>query len=446
MSVIANEQIDYSVKTNDIRPKYRYTKVFANIADPTISTQRIEAIFELPVACFNLGRSSLKFTSTIAADAGGKRSWFFADTIASVAEIKLYNRNNVYLCDCRYVDKKSSVTLKSEMHESDAEYRDSLTHGTNAGTSNNSYGVLSGNVISLDATVGNNVRPDGTIANMNPLEPLYLTTHATGPEAKNHDLKLSLFDNTILAMDKDFFFAEKMYLKVVFNPRNHWGFLSDADIAAPQTMTGDANIVNSVGVTKLALYLALEEDPNICMTLENKVQSGGLVTAIPYVHTFDEVRTAAYDHRISLTLGPQHGRHLKRIYHVPFHATESVSTRYTHSNLNATDITRYYTNVDKKRRQEFDVTIADQDDWLMVKDFLKGKVLNRMEMYRYNYFILDNYDSVEDNGIFVDSGLPLIKDTTFDVILATNNKAYHYYSFAIVTKILSITASGVTVG
>ncbi len=430
-------QIDYSVKQAPVVPSYRHSKLYQQAGGVaiTVSTSSLESVWELPNRVMNLANSYLQFTMT---PTGGTHfNYIFTDKVAPVRQIQLYTRGGVFLADVNYADRYTDIVLKSDVKLDDAPLRDTGA----VGAFTTAFGAINGSV-----EENHRAGVDNVPITDNPNEPAYFAIGAdtTATPVLNVKINLSDFKNTILAMDKDFYFNEVMMLKVIWNDCTAWGLNATA---ATYTNTGHLAL-GDVAVSKLHLYLALENNPVINASLINQVLTKGMSSSIPYVYTSKNAVAASTGQNVSLRFNRSHGSHLKKIYHVPYNDTETRSTRYLHSNLAGTIITDFFTSVDNVRRQEYNVTIADQNDWELIRPYIKNTPLNKMNTYRYNWFVLDKFDDdfVSDGSdSAVKSGLPLGAEHKWDIQMTTSNTALKHYTFAIVAKDLIISPNGIFV-
>jgi hypothetical protein len=472
---LQNKQIDYSVQQMPVIPVYKFSKLYQQTGGQRVNivTGNSESIFELPARVMNFSRSVLRYTSTPQAGANTyDRNWMFADVMSHIRQIQVYTRGGTYLCDINNVDKMSSVTLKAETKLEDSEVVDVGTAGelddtfgatrstelnvttetqTAATTPDvNTFGGYVGDLVTSVSDYGN-PRYGGENATTNAHEPKYLKSGVGQAQTPvmNMNVPLSKFKNSILSIDKDFFFNEVVLLKITWNDIQSFGFSSEDSFDPSAGTLRDLviNAGNGVVLSNLALYLAIEHNPVITTGLIQTVMAGQFVTNIPYVYQFKHSGNATTSQNITLRLNRAHGKFLKKIYHILYDPTEASATRYLHSNLGRDIVTRYHTEVDNVRRQEFDVTIADNDDWVIHKDALKGTLLNRMETYRYNWFILDKFDDEickSEDGC-VDSGMSLDFERKWDLLASTSAVAHNHYTFAVVSRSMAITPAGVFV-
>lgn len=474
---LQNKQIDYSVPVIPVVPSYKFSKLYQQTGgtEVSIGASAQESIFELPTRCINFSRSVLRYTVVPQAN-NTDNQWFFSDCIAPIRQIQVYTRGGTYLCDINNVDKLSSVTLKAETQINEAIVRDGGTKATagTAGTNDDSFCEITGKV-SYTATTETqtaattpgvstfggyegdvvtaitrvpNYRYDGTDGESN-FEPIYLKLGNVNQNVTmfNVEIPLSLFKNTILELDKDFYFGEVLILKITWNDKNALGFKS-ASVTAPQNTPLALAAALTFKYQSMALYLAVEHNPVIAAGLIQSVMSGQFSTNIPYVYQFKHTGSATTDQNVTVRLNRAHGKFLKKIYHILYDPAEQIATRYLHTNRGRDVVTRYHTEIDNVRRQEFDIVTADNDDWVIVKDHLRGSLLSNMDTFRYNWFILDKFDdeiTKSEDGT-ADSGLSLDFERKWDVLTTNSTSAqYNHYTFAVVSRAMAVTPQGVFV-
>jgi hypothetical protein len=128
--------------------------------------------------------------------------------------------------------------------------------------------------------------------------------------------------------------------------------------------------------------------------------------------------------------------------------------------------------LDNERLQEFNLVCADYDDYMLLKDKLKGSVIQSADMFYYNWFWIEDFTGMEDktkepkNSENLEVGLDLSierkwdfyaqqvntvavgdADTIANSVNAANSNGgqYNHYSFAVTQKMLTISSSGITV-
>jgi hypothetical protein len=430
-----NKQNDYSLKQQVVKPLYKFSKLYENAGQRTITTTAAGqvSVFDIPAACVNFGRSILRFNmASVAASGAGTFNWQHHDLISPIVQIQLHTRGGVKLCDVLDLDHYSKIALKSDVKISDV--------NNTPDTTVNQFGLTRGNLaagytpLAADGEANSNYGFQYCTAGGN---------NGANPVKNNISIPLSQIKNTILALDKDFYFGEVLQLRISWNDSAHkyWYSVLGTDPAdTPVTHAGATTI------TGLQLYLAMETDPYICQGLHAKVESGGLQTIIPYVYSFNNPLTAATRHNISVRLNGSMGRHVKKIYHIPFNGVDGANTRYVCNN-DGTNIVSYGTSLDNQRRQEYDITTATFEDWDVIKNMLPDALVTAcFNNYRFNWFVLEKFSGEEDDmADVVDSGLPLDVERKWDITLNTSNTAFNHHTFVVVTRALSITREGIMI-
>lgn len=436
---LQNPQVDYSVKTVDVLPKYKFSKLYQQTGGEkvTIGDTSQESVFELPTRCMNLSRSNFSFKVVIPAPADYKHNRMFLAAVVPIRQIQLYTRGGVFLCDINNFDRYTNIVGLAETTKEDSFF--------NVSTANNTSLVKQFLSVSGQAS---NYRYDSAVDVDNYYEPCYATIGVSalaatpvGSVTYNIQLPFSIFSNTLLAVDKDLYFNEVILIKITWNDKNSWGVSSNE----PDEMTVGAAVFAQFDITELRLYLALETDMLICAGLIDRVRTQGLTTIIPYVYQFKNALASASSHNVSIRLNRAHGQNLKKIYHALYTSNGTLTNRYMHSNINKTNILSYSTSVDNIRRQEFDVTTSYDEDYLIIKDILKGTIMESVDTFRYNWFILDKFDDELHSNKFdtANTGLSLDVEHKWDLNANITAAAWDHHTFAIVTRTLAIMPEGI---
>jgi hypothetical protein len=294
-------------------------------------------------------------------------------------------------------------------------------------------------------------------SNVSYLENKYLEVSAANTAAIDYyEISLDTFKNTLLSVDKDLVFGEILLMRIVWNQGTKIAWASDS-ATVPDHYTDGASPINSVGnftVNGLTLYLAIEQNEEISKAVYSKMKSG-MHVLIPAVVSGKTNITASSSQSLSTRLNSGHGRTLMRTYFAPFYTAESISTTYNHTNVANDKVVDLYTLVNNVRQQEYNVTCtANTDlDYMLMKKTLHGSVVLSKDIYKYNWFFSDNFDHVKsmDEEKNVDEsnlicGLPLTEEIKYDVYMTTaSTNGYNWYSFFVVSRILSISPDKITV-
>lgn len=442
MNSLSNPQNDYSAKVQNVKPSYHYSKTTPQTGGLTvdINTGNPETIFELPPRVMNFNRSKVKFNLFV----DGKATFFnhlFNDTACGIDELSLYTRGGVQIATIAGASQYSKIALKTIPTDelSYASKKTSITPGSKSA-----------------AAVDANFRPDGTVSNAYN-EPKYIVTPGVidagadeGDILVGYDIPLSIFKDSIFGIDKDLYFNEVILLKIKWSNRTKWGVRSTS--ATNATASGQ-NYDTDLDISSLYLYLALESNQFIASQLMQKVNSSGMTISIPYIHTFrlsPGSAGAGGVQTVRIRLNASMGQYVKRIYHSMHVSNElTVNTQFSLDNTNKTNFRYYFTRVNNVRRQEHNIVTADNDDWDQVRYILKDTPIDCIDAYRYNWFIVDDFDII-DGHLFggsegVATGLPLATEQTWESNVSCENVAYNHYIFAVTTRELHVTPQGIMV-
>ena len=176
----------------------------------------------------------------------------------------------------------------------------------------------------------------------------------------------------------------------------------------------------------------------------------GLGVLIPYVYN-NKINLTGNSQTITLRYNRVHGVRLKKIYHGVYNNTESANTMYTHSNLAGSVISNFYTMLDNIRRSQFNIDCTTGEDYLVLKNKLKGSCLIDYTAFAYEWAILEDYTNAKprdelpmkpdlENLIVGES---LDTERKINIYLTTTGGQYNHYSFAITEKLLTVSASGI---
>jgi hypothetical protein len=111
--------------------------------------------------------------------------------------------------------------------------------------------------------------------------------------------------------------------------------------------------------------------------------------------------------------------------------------------------------LDNERSQEYNLNTATYDDYLLLRDKLKGSVIQSSDMFYHNWVWIEDWTGFVDKTIEprniqnIETGLDLTTERKWDFYaLQVNNgtaAAYNTYTFAVTQKMLTVTSSGITV-
>ena len=432
---------DFSCKRQDIVPSYGYHRLIPQTAGGAVQQLIIDnnvagqdVVFDIPAKVLNFYESSLDFVATFTAAGANRYNFIFNDLVSPISEVELGTIGGETLCRLLHVERYTKIVSKAEVKCDDLEYLNG-----------------SGRFCVLRGLSGNPIYGDVEMSSVSsPNEPQYNRVGLIdGATTLNVSIPMHLFRNTILAMNKDFYFNEVLQIRFKLNGRDSWGHIG-GDGAVPvfdNPATNNAVLPGNITLTNVRFNLALERNPLIYIPLVEEVKTGGKQLTIPYVHSFMQPVGAATFQTVTVRLNGNHGNYLKKIYHTLNHNTETGLTRYLTTNVGVANIVSYTTSIDSTRLQENEVVIANDDDWRMVKPFVKGTQIDDMEIFRYNWFALSKFDHPdEDTSVHcLESGMPLNTERIYNLTATTAAAAFRHYIFAVVTKTLTVSHEGIMV-
>lgn len=280
---------------------------------------------------------------------------------------------------------------------------------------------------------------------LNQSEPQVLFPLAAQATAGNSwDVKLSdCFPNTILSLDKSIYFGEVLILSITFGSRDDFGFQT-ANISDPSGTP--AVLAGNVTMSNIGLYVAAEANHSVAQLKKNEVMSNGVMIPIDYVHSYKSLQNIGTG-SVQLRFSGGHGQSLYRIYHTISVGTESLNN-LNNNRLTSNDVASIYTMINDMRQQEYDLTLASDEDFSYLKSYFAGSTMQRLDMYR------NMWSWVEDlgNGVRNPSskglrvGLDLTRAEQKWSLYANGQTANrNHNSFACCQKTLVINNSGVQV-
>jgi hypothetical protein len=463
-NIVMSKSLVYKMKTSAV-PKYKKHRIVPNsgsLETVVAKTGTTETIFELPAGkAYNLAETTLYGTFNIPRPAVNRYNWIPVDHFPKIREFQIYTRGGTYTCNianlAKYLklNQKRSMSNKNFLNRSAVEY----FYPSNEPVSIlrvEDFKTAAGDDfkdVAIKTYTSANVRADGTPSKINFYEQKYVmrgeksADAVAGPPAVPEkgaligNFQIRLGDLPDLVPDKDIYLNEVLVVRITWDGIDNYAWTSDSALnpASNPALTADGT---QMKLTNLGVYLAVETDEDIVQDLRSKVNSSGLQILIPYVWYFKY--TLSNDQQnIGIRLNSAHGMSLTKIITAPFNNTETKNTSQDHSNINGSKVRSYYTMVDNTRTTEFEITCTDEDakDFMIQKDILKGTPLADKDVYRYNWFIMDDFsrDQEVNNDPNTINGLPLTsQERKWDMTASTVFGTYNWYTFAITQRKLII--------
>ena len=440
MSLVSRE-LDY--KSVDFsHGSYQLSKITPQSESNIISANGgEEAIFEIPGSkVVNFGRSILSFELTPGKGGTSIKNWIHSDGFPFIRQLQLYNREGLFLCDIQNCNVYMKMVSRQSNKISDVQTYDVPANGSGYYT-----GIYCNNT-TVSGT-GSSARPS-SVNNTpftNYLEPGYCIgggTDDTADPVINVQIPLSRFVDSVLSLDKDQYFSEAVYVRIVWNAGTGIGW-TNASATDPDAATLAA-IATNMSITNLTLYTAIEQNPVIVQALVEKFRSGNLSYNIPFVHmnTVSGL-SASGTNNVSVRYSRPHGSRLKKILWSGFHGANNEL--YNNNNLAAIKFDDYYTMINNVRTTQYNMVQGKGDEWLTQKERLRNSCILSSNEFYYNFVHVDDFSgelSTEHNEN-IESGLLLDQKVKWDVQL-TAKVALKHYVFGITSRTLTLGPSGTT--
>lgn len=425
--------------------EYMHVRLFQQSGAPNvvITDTGGVATIELPVIPMNLGKSFINFTQTLPAEAAFVNA--FRDT-PCISRVELYTRGGQYLMDVtnfNHIYQAFGQRTKQieDFHGSDDAILVKRQPLVASGTVADAAGA-NPTAAEFDAAV---LAVNNTSAQF-AVDPMDIKKFATSTAAAdltvNWRIECSELYNTILSLDKSIYLGEVLNLRISFAGTQSHGFRSTAT-ALDGTVTNPDVLTHAPTITNLNFYLAQEMNPMVVNDLVETVNSQGMEMLIPYTHSYKTIQTGT-SHAVSLRLSNGHGVSLERIYTIPVDGAEEKNTRFL---ADADNLVNFYTILDSKRLQQFDVLGGTTRDYLWLrKDESKDRVVSiKQSNSAQNFAWSDSWcRELECAKHQLAGGLDLSVERKYD-FYANGAANTNYYQAAVCQKVMRIGAGGVQV-
>lgn len=402
--------------------EYKFTKVIQNTGGDSleIKTASQTSTFELPVVGFNLAKSSLNFTQVIPENTTPTRYAHAFRSVPPFSRLELFTRGGTYLMDITnfanvYTAFGQRTKKIEDFHGSD--------NGIVTKTDLNDLAIRK----SIVGTATQNPADESGIVTVN--------WKILGQELYN----------CVMSLDKTLIVGEVLNLRVTWNPAQHQGYWSSTAVGGTPA---NIDAGSAVTISNLALYLAQEINPTVLNELSQVVSSQGMSVLIPYVHAYKTtLGSLLTSHAISVRLSRGHGVSLERIYTLFGTGAEEKNTRY---DADVAGTTSFYSLLNSKRMQEFDVNVANEDyDWMKSGE-KKDRVVSLQLTNDSTLFAHSENWCGDDLECAVHQhigGISLDVEQKYDLYIsrAASTNAVNYYTVAVCQKQLMLGPGGVQV-
>lgn len=429
------KKLDYSHST------IAYQRILPTQSGPVViaPTSETEMFFDIPARVFNLSKSMLVGSASVAASGAGNMNWMFEDSISLIKTVELYADNGTYMMQLPNAQNYTHIVRKVETSFQEFESQDQLNR------------LYKSNIISGANNAG--CRPSGGAADVSYLENTYVRSAAANTAlVSSFQIPLNAYKNTIGSLDKDLYFGEIIHLRIVFGQGVKITYLGTS---ATNPTTGAAIPTSNVTVSGLTLYLACEQNLDICSGLIAKVKAGGFNILCPYVYPFKQTLIGA-NSNVNYIMKRKHGHHLQKVYHSVYNAVENINLAYDHDNTNGAKTVSYYTTIDGNRLTSFDISCLSTDltDYMINRRLLRGSAIQSSNVYQYNWFHCDDFTELPGpvdrqnpmpaENLVAGLSLEVDKKWEFMPTMANAGINYNHYTYFIVQRTLNINPTNTT--
>lgn len=491
MEVESSKQLVNDVKIYR-KPTYRLNKLLPQAGSQNVTITNAggnETLIEVPIVDHNWARSHLSMVVTPVASGANAYNLFYGNVISPIRQLKLSTRGGLDLCLLNYANNYTNITMAPETKLSEfLTYQSSTFNNTEGGSfgavvnggnvPTNFFGPSSGAYFYRYDGVADG-KDSNSIADNIYNEPHYFITSDVTTDTKNQPspvlkckIPFALFKETIFSLDKDIYANEVLVLTITWEQSQKIitittqaddGSNNKTPAVAPSAYTAD------IKVSELALFLATNRDESVKNSLMQKVyEPSGLTMLVPFVKSWKTGLGPSSTQSLSQRLSKGDGIVLRKFYSAVYNNTESKNTAYDHDCrtsvlVNASmalgkKVQTFYDQLNDQRLTDYDYNVSKYDDWFALREKLRGSAIQTADMFYYNWFWLQDFSGMDKGDTKVDSqnllsGVSLEKEQKYDLYYTalnttanetSNGGTYQHYQFAITTKLLTVTSTGIT--
>jgi hypothetical protein len=258
-------------------------------------------------------------------------------------------------------------------------------------------------------------------------------------------LPLSVFKFTAAAVDKILYFGgQQLQLDIYFEAGTKWAFTNTTTTNRPD-LTPAAITTAALGtsaISNIALYVYLEQNPDICSSLIDQVRREGMKLTIPYVFTY-KTNLASGAQTITQNITKAQGERVLFVAWAGYNNAESSSTAKDH-NVYPLLSTSYQTTLNSVPIVTNSlINVGNGDAWLYNRDSISGSAVSNMFSYYQQFVHFDNFAgmSISDlhKNLTTKGGIPCTSQTQQYGLSVTNaGSQLNYYVFFVTQKTLTI--------
>jgi hypothetical protein len=274
---------------------------------------------------------------------------------------------------------------------------------------------------------------------------LYQTASSPAASFLSVRLPLSAFRNSIMAIDKDLYFAgETLNLAIYWEAVQKYAFISTS---ATAVSTGGAVFPTVFTMSNLALYVQCEQNIAITSGIVDRVMKQGLTMPIPIVWSSKQAIAASTAHSITLNITRSHGNKLLFVAWAPYHTTETTHTCKAHTTYLHSSYQTLLNQVPVLNNAGHDVSKAEH--YFANKDNLMDSGIQNLISYNNNFTHFDNFTGMSlpalGDNLTTYNGIDLTQETQqWQLNATTSSVALNHYIFWICQKQLTIAPNAIT--
>tara|TARA_R100000951_G_scaffold18496_4_gene14853 strand:- start:227 stop:1579 length:1353 start_codon:yes stop_codon:yes gene_type:complete len=437
--------IDYSARqlTNSSLTHMKLVPLSGNQSVDVSANSGTDVTFELPVQALNLGESFFQADVTIPAQGDGARAWVHKG-ITPWSSIQLYTRGGQYLCNIQErATDYSRVVGSSETTSTELEHGDELG-GIFPITDSKAY---------IGGEGANGLKSKGY------WEQQYLTVGGPNVAYTFHiKFPLKQLKGTIFQLNKSLLFREILVLKVKMARGTDFCF-QGTDQANPdataRVINNGLNPAPAITYSNIALYVAQERNAAIVEGLSAQTSSeAGMTVFVPYPSIYTNTRSGTTQN-VTLRLNKSNGSSLKSIKNCVFNNTPGDHTdtlgkfRYDRETKGQSKVVSYYANLNNNRLSEYDISLANRDDWALHRKMISNSPVYNRHIYRTNWFHQDGFQNDADKNEVGETdtncygGLSLDSEVRYDIYYTTANASHRHFTVVNCQKVMNINSRGI---
>lgn len=464
MSLSLNEAIDYSAKLAS-HPSYRVNRVVPLTgSNVTISSATTESQIEIPQTVFNLSKSTIDFTLSIAAAAALHATNLNTLGASMFDSIQLSTRTGLPLAQINNVDMFTRavnpyvtrfddyITYDTSLGSTTAAFAYNIDLGSNFSSSNaertaTPVAALGFNSTRVRPTPANPSLMAAQIPDRSYTEPMYFKQSDIASAVVCHfsiPLK-QLAPHTVMSLNKDLYFGQALILRLNWNTIAKLGW----DTASAVITNTPVNITGAVTVTGARLSLQVEQNEIIRKSVIDRVMSQGMSMVVPYVHSYLYSAPPGISSTHQQRWNSSHGQKLLNIY--SFVANSFAYHGFNPDIANDRDDKKVLTvqpSMNSVNLTDNPVDESKKEGYQLMKPLLDGSVIQSSDIYDYNRVHIQSYRegpcSEWLNSDDVVDGLDLDVEQNYVLNYKTNATAnpYRQFMYGVAQRTMNIAPGG----